>query len=95
MFVDVILPLPLDGFFTYSVPSGLEGQVSEGVRVLVPLGRNKTYVGIASAIHNHAPEGYQTKDILQVLDVEPVLLDHQLKLWQWISDYYMSPIGEG
>ena len=94
MFVDVILPLPLDGFFTYSVPSGLEGQVSEGVRVLVPLGRNKTYVGIASAIHNHAPEGYQTKDILQVLDVEPVLLDHQLRLWQWISDYYMSPIGE-
>ena len=94
MFVDVILPLPLDGFFTYSVPSGLEGQVSEGVRVLVPLGRNKTYVGIASAIHNHAPEGYQTKDILQVLDLEPVLLDHQLKLWQWISDYYMSPIGE-
>ncbi len=68
--------------------------MSEGVRVLVPLGRNKTYVGIASAIHNHAPEGYQTKDILQVLDLEPVLLDHQLKLWQWISDYYMSPIGE-
>ena len=69
-------------------------QVKFGVRVLVPLGRNKTYVGIASAIHNQSPEGYQTRDILQVTDEEPVLLAHQLKLWQWISDYYMSPIGE-
>ena len=65
-----------------------------GLRVLVPLGRNKTYVAIISRAHNKAPEGYQVKDILQVLDVTPILLDHQLKLWQWISDYYMSPIGE-
>ena len=94
MFVDVILPLPLDGVFTYSVPASMEGQVQRGFRVLVPLGRNKTYVGIISDIHNKAPEGYQTKDILQVLDVSPVLLDSQLKLWQWIADYYMSPLGE-
>ena len=94
MFVDVILPLPLDGEFTYSVPPSLEGQVQRGVRVLVPLGRNKTYVGIIAMVHHQAPEGYQVKDILQVLDVTPILLDHQLKLWQWIADYYMSPIGE-
>ena len=94
LFVDVILPLPLDGVFTYSVPASMEGQVQRGFRVLVPLGRNKTYVGVISDIHNKAPEGYQTKDILQVLDVSPVLLDSQLKLWQWIADYYMSPLGE-
>ena len=94
MFADVILPLPLDGVFTYSVPPSLEGQVRVGLRVSVPLGRNKTYVGIISHIHNKAPEGYSVKDILQVLDVEPILLDSQLRLWQWISDYYMSPIGE-
>ena len=94
MFVDVILPLPLDGVFTYSVPASMEGQVQRGFRVLVPLGRNKTYVGVISDIHNKAPEGYQTKDILQVLDVSPVLFDSQLKLWQWIADYYMSPLGE-
>ena len=94
MFVDVILPLPLDGVFTYSVPASMEGQVQRGFRVLVPLGRNKTYVGVISDIHDKAPEGYQTKDILQVLDVSPVLLDSQLKLWQWIADYYMSPLGE-
>ena len=80
--------------FTYSVPSSLEEQVQRGVRVLVPLGRNKTYVGIVSEKHHWAPEGYQTKDILQVLDVTPILLDSQLRLWHWIADYYMSPIGE-
>ena len=94
MFVDVILPLPLDGVFTYSVPTSEEGRVKVGARVLVPFGRNKTYVGIISEIHNQSPEGYQTKDILQVMDFSPTLLDSQLKLWQWISDYYMSPIGE-
>ena len=94
MFVDVILPLPLDGVFTYSVPTSEEGRVKVGARVLVPFGRNKTYVGIISHIHNQSPEGYQTKDILQVMDFSPMLLDSQLKLWQWISDYYMSPIGE-
>ncbi len=80
--------------FTYSVPQTLEGQVRVGLRVLVPFGRNKTYVGIIAEIRYHAPEGYEVKDILQVLDVSPILLDTQLRLWHWIADYYMSPIGE-
>ena len=94
MFVDVILPLPLDGVFTYSVPTSEEGRVNVGARVVDPFGRSKTYVGIISNIHFQSPEGYQTKDILQVIDFSPILLDTQLKLWQWIADYYMSPIGE-
>ena len=94
MFVDVILPVPLDGLFTYSIPQPLVGQVQKGVRVLVPFGKNKTYVGIASRIHDQQPEGYQVKAISQVLDASPILLGHQLHLWQWIADYYMSPIGE-
>ena len=94
MFADVILPVPLDGLFTYSVPQQLEGQVRVGVRVLVPFGRNKTHVGILAKIHGQAPEGYQVKDILQVLDAAPILLDTQLRLWQWIADYYMAPIGD-
>jgi len=94
LFADVILPVPLDGLFTYSVPQQLETQVRVGVRALVPFGRNKTYVGIVAKTHLQAPEGYQVKDILQVLDASPILLGQQLKLWQWISDYYMSPIGD-
>ena len=95
MFVDVILPVPLDGVFTYSVPTPLAEQVKIGVRVLVPFGRNKTYVGIVAKTHKGPlPNGMQIKDIFQVLDVSPILLDSQLRLWQWIADYYMSPIGE-
>ena len=94
MFVDVILPLPLDGVFTYSVPQPWGEQVKIGIRVLVPFGR-KTHVGIVSKTHKGPlPTDFQIKDILQVLDAEPILLDTQLRLWQWIADYYMSPIGE-
>ena len=96
MFIDVILPLPLDGLFTYSIPAPLVEQVKIGVRVLVPFGRSKTYVGIVAKTHKEdvPPREIQIKDILQVLDTEPILLDTQLRLWQWIADYHMSPIGE-
>lgn len=87
--------MPLDGLFTYSVPQPLTDQVKIGVRVLVPFGRSKTYVGIVAKTHKGPlPTGFQIKDILQVLDASPILLDSQLRLWQWISDYYLSPIGE-
>ena len=80
--------------FTYSVPQQLEGQVRVGVRVLVPFGRSKTYVGIVASTQGTVPNVSQIKSIIQVLDVQPILTDTQLRLWQWISDYYMSPIGE-
>ena len=94
MFVDVILPLPLDGTFTYSVPQQMEEQVRFGCRVLVPFGRSKQYVGVIVRQHDQRPEGYEVKDILQVIDTQPILLPEQYRLWQWIADYYMSPIGE-
>ena len=94
MLVDVILPLPLDGTFTYSVPQQLDGQVRAGCRVLVPFGRNKQYVGIVSCLHDRRPDGYEVKDILKVIDTQPILLPEQYRLWQWIADYYISPIGE-
>ena len=93
-FVDVILPVPLDGTFTYSLPPQWHDTLQVGCRVLVPFGRSKQYVGIAARRHNTQPEGYQVKDILQVIDQQPILLPRQLKLWEWIADYYMSPIGE-
>ena len=87
--------MPLDGVFTYSVPQSLEGQVRVGVRVLVPFGRSKTYVGIVDKSSvNYQLSDVNYKDVLQVLDASPILTDCQLRLWQWISDYYMSPIGE-
>ena len=92
-YVDVILPLPLEGTFTYSVPEPMMAQVRMGVRVLVPLGRSKTYTAMAVRLHSEKPE-FETRPIIQVIDAEPVLIEQQLRLWQWISTYYMSPIGD-
>lgn len=92
-YVDVILPLPLEGTFTYSIPEPMVAQVRMGVRVLVPLGRSKTYTAMAVRLHSEKPE-FETRPIIQVIDAEPVLIEQQLHLWQWISTYYMSPIGD-
>lgn len=92
-YVDVILPLPLEGTFTYSAPEPMVAQVRMGVRVLVPLGRSKTYTAMAVRLHSEKPE-FETRPIIQVIDAEPVLIEQQLRLWQWISTYYMSPIGD-
>ena len=94
VYADIILPVPLDGFFTYAVTDAMQGRVVEGMRVLVPFGRNKHYVGVVAKLHQQKPQGYQIKEISQILDEQPILLPGQLKFWQWISDYYMSPIGE-
>ena len=92
-YVDVILPLPLDGTFTYGVSTELAPRVQEGVRLLVPLGRSKRYTAIAVRLHDEAP-CFEVRDVLEVLDDRPILLPRQLQLWQWISSYYMAPLGE-
>ncbi len=92
-YVDVIVPLPLPGMFTYSVPDGMEGDVVFGKRLLVPFGKSKKYVAIAVNVHDNRPD-FECKPIEQVLDASPVLLDEQFRLWQWISEYYMSSLGD-
>ena len=92
MYADVILPVPLQGLFTYAVPEGMA--VGEGVRVLVGFGRSKTYVGLVARVHDVKPEGYEVKPVQQVLDQRPVVTPQQLQLWRWIGDYYLSPVGE-
>ena len=93
LYVDVILPLPLEGTFTYSLPDTLAPQVRMGVRVVVPLGRSKTYTAMAVRTHGDKPE-FDTRDIIQVVDDSPVLPERQLRLWQWISTYYMCALGD-
>ncbi|MGN0220863.1 MAG: primosomal protein N' [Prevotella sp.] len=93
-YVDVILPLPLEGLYTYAVPDEMEGKVCFGMRVVVPLGKVKKYVAMAVRVHQENPQTHTLKYILQVLDRQPVLLPGQYKLWQWIAYYYMSPLGD-
>lgn len=92
-YVDVILPLPLPGMFTYSVPEGMEEHVAFGMRVLVPLGKSKKYIAVVVKLHQDKPR-FTVKPIEQVLDAIPMLLDKQYRLWSWISNYYMSPLGD-
>lgn len=93
MYVDIILPLPLNSLFTYSVPTSMEKEAESGKRVLVPLGKSKRTVGLIMRCHNQKPE-FEVKDIEKVLDKKPAATANQLKLWQWVAEYYMSPIGD-
>lgn len=92
-YVDVILPLPIEGVFTYSASDQMAVKLQLGMRVLVPLGKSKMYTGIAVRVHDDKPD-YDLKEVVSILDDHPVLLPQQYRLWQWIADYYMSPIGE-
>lgn len=92
-YVDIILPLPLDSLFTYSVPAEWHGKVGVGMRVLVPFGRSKTYVGLVMRVHNVKP-AFAAKNIKMALDDAPVVTPSQLELWTWIADYYMSTLGD-
>ena len=92
MFVDVILPLPLPGVFTYELPPSME--VLVGCRVIVPFGRSKYYTAIVSRIHTEKPEGYAVKPVLEQIDTAPILLPTQLKLWEWMADYYLCSLGD-
>lgn len=92
-YTEVILPLALPKTYTYAVPQSLSEKINIGCRVEVVLGKNKRYAGIVKSIIKEAPP-YQTKAILNVLDDEPVLYEKQLRLWNWMSEYYMSSEGE-
>ena len=93
-FADIILPLPLAGLFTYSIPEELKKDVAIGKRVVVPFGSKKFYTGIVKQIHNTPPQDYTVKDILSSLDDEPVINSFQFRFWDWISQYYQSTLGD-
>lgn len=93
VYADIILPLPLEGVFTYSVPDGMTAAVIPGMRVVVPFGRSKKYIGVVLRTHGEKPS-FDVKDILSLPDSHPIVTGLQLRLWQWIADYYMSPLGD-
>ena len=92
-YVDVLLPVPLDGLFTYFVPPEMEASAERGRRVLVPFGRNKTYVGLVIRKHADKP-GFAVKPVKMVMDDAPIVTDQQLELWRWLSSYYMCAPGD-
>lgn len=93
-FINVVLPIPLERHFTYSISAQEAQLLHPGMRVSVPFGKSKIYTGIVLDIHTTAPEVYDAKEIHQILDDEPIVTKIQLKHWQWIADYYMCTLGE-
>lgn len=93
MYAEIILPLPLYGTYTYGVPTQMAPNVAVGMRVLVQFGRKKIYTGVIASLHDKAPD-YEIKELICLLDKTPILRYPQLKLWSWISEYYLCPAGD-
>ena len=94
LYAEIIIPLALPKNYTWFVPDHLRESMKPGCRVEVNLGKNKKYAGIVKRLHNEKPEFFEPKEILNVLDAEPVVFEQQLKLWEWMASYYMCSEGE-
>lgn len=92
-FIHVILPLHVGKAYTYAVPEHLIPHIQVGMRVVVNFNRSRLYTAIVSALDVAEPDGYRAKAIEEILDEAPIVTQTQLNFWQWIADYYMSPIG--
>lgn len=91
--IDIILPLAIADAYTYRVPSNMPTPLA-GMRVLVPLGK-KTITGVIYRLHEgELPASVKVRDIVDVIDNQPVVTPHQLRLWQWMAEYYMCTLGE-
>ena len=94
LFVEVILPLAIAKNYTYRVPFELNNLIAVGKRVVVQFGKSKLYTAVVSAISEQAPEKYEAKYILEILDDRPVVTNQQLHFWKWLSEHYMCFEGE-
>lgn len=93
-YVEVLVPLPLHAVFTYRLPSHMVGNVGVGHRVIVPFGTKKFYTAIVTGFANLPPANMEVKEVALLLDNAPVLRHPQLKLWNWIADYYLAAAGD-
>lgn len=93
-YAEVILPLPLYSTFTYRIPAAMSGKIAVGHRVVVPFGKKKFYTAIVVAVTPVAPQGFDVKEIYSLLDEKPILKHPQLKLWEWMSQYYLCSLGD-
>jgi primosomal protein N' (replication factor Y) (superfamily II helicase) len=93
-FADIILPLAVRGWFTYSIPVYIEDEIRPGVLVNVQFGGRKLYTGIVCRVHDNQPEFRNVKPVIKVISGTPLINDSQLKLWHWISEYYLCSEGE-
>ncbi len=94
LFVEVLLPLSIPKLYTYRVPFALNEEVEAGKRCVVQFGKSKMYTAIISSVTKQAPTGYEAKYLMDIIDDKPIIYPQQLKLWNWIADYYLCYAGE-
>jgi primosomal protein N' (replication factor Y) (superfamily II helicase) len=94
MYAEIIIPLALPKNYTWRVPTHLLGLVKEGCRVELNFGKHKKYAGVVKRLHEDKPDAFEPKEILNLLDPEPIIHERQLKLWEWLANYYMCSEGE-
>jgi len=94
LFAEVVLPLPIAKNYTYRVPFDRAAEVAVGKRVVVQFGKSKIYTGVILAISEKAPEKYEAKYLMDILDDQPLITPQQLAFWDWISNYYLCNPGE-
>lgn len=93
-FADIILPVPIPRMFTYYIPKNLQTQVNIGARAIVQFGNKKILTGIIGKVHNKQPQAYESKPILDILDLVPSVNPLQIRFWVWMAEYYCCHIGE-
>ena len=94
IFVDAILPLPLPKLYTYRIPRDMEQDIAVGSRIVVPFGRNKILTAIIFKVHHLAPQDYQAKYIIDLLELTPSVNSQQLVFFKWLAEYYQCTLGE-
>lgn len=93
-FADVLLPLSVEGYFTYRIPHEMVEEVAPGKRVVVQFGRQKIYTALVRRVHENIPQGYTPKYILAVIDPHPLIQEEHFRFWEWLASYYMCTAGE-
>ncbi|HTA63483.1 MAG TPA: primosomal protein N', partial [Bacteroidia bacterium] len=94
LFADVLLPLAVPNLYTYRIPYELNDAAMQGVRALVPFGKNKFYTALIKNVHENPPQGYQAKYVEDILDPQPIVNETQFTFWNWMSAYYLCNTGE-
>ena len=95
MYAQVILPLPLEGNFTYSVPDSMVDKIRSGMRVAVPFGKKRFYTGVVASVSGVKPTDVpDIKPVALLLDTEPSVTNQQMRFWEWMAEYYLCTVGE-
>lgn len=94
-YADILLPVAVPRPFTYAIPEAWQGTIESGMLVRVPLGKQKIREGIVWRLHDEAPVTKNPpKELIEAVSAKPIVTEEQMRLWEWIAEYYLCTPGE-